>query len=175
MELASGEYISFLMDDDLYHPQRLERMVPYLMADDGIKLVTSHRQGIDGNSNLLPLGDVTIKITQQDAVCDKETMAKLIFANNFNLVNFNFIGEPTTAMFRKKDLIEPFGTFAGRRYGSNVDLAAWFVLMNQGKGFYIADTLSFFRIHQGQRIHSFDLNIKNVNVSCSLSRCTASI
>ena len=115
-------YISFLMDDDVYHHQRLERMVPYLMADSSIKLVTSHRQGIDGNSNLLPMGDVTIKIIQQDAVFDKVTMAKMIFANCFNLVNFNFIGEPTTAMFRKKDLIEPFGTFAGRRYGSNVNL-----------------------------------------------------
>jgi len=162
LRLAEGKFINFLMDDDMFHPNKLEKMVPYLLKDENVKIVTSHRAGIDAQSNLQPLVDITMKITQVDALFDKQMMAKMVFSNNFNFVNFNFIGEPTTAMFRKDDLVEPFGTFDGRRYGSNVDLATWFSLMNGGHGVYLADTLSFFRMHDGQQIRQFETHIKNV-------------
>ena len=162
MEAAQGDFVNFLMDDDLFHPQKLEMMVPYLRDHPELVLVTSHRQGIDANSNLLDTVGVTIKFVNQPSIFDKETMAKIVFANPFGLTNFNFIGEPTTALFRKKSLNVPFGSFAGRNYGSNVDLATWFSLLLEGNGFYLTETLSYFRIHQGQQMNNSKLGLLNV-------------
>ena len=162
MEASQGEFINMLMDDDLFHPQKLEMMVPHLRDHSELGIVTSHRQGIDANSNLLPLVGVTIKITTQTAIFNKESMAQMVFANPFGLINFNFIGEPTTALFRKNSLKVPFGTFAGRRYGCNVDLATWFSLMLEGTGLYLTNTLSYFRIHQGQQMNNIHLGLMNI-------------
>lgn len=59
----------------------------------------------------------------------------------------NWIGEPTTVLFRKEDLIEPFGQFHNCQFDSAVDMASWLTLLSQGKALYIADTLSYLRIH----------------------------
>src|SRR5690606_29230089 len=37
--LSTGEYINYLMDDDLFHPQKIEKMLPYLVNDGGVALV----------------------------------------------------------------------------------------------------------------------------------------
>ncbi|MEH7543792.1 glycosyltransferase family 2 protein, partial [Bacillus thuringiensis] len=53
---AKGEYINFLMDDDLFHVNKIEKMMKYFLndLDNEIKLVTSHRQVMDAEGNLLP-------------------------------------------------------------------------------------------------------------------------
>ncbi|MDF2903243.1 MAG: glycosyltransferase, partial [Bacillus sp. (in: firmicutes)] len=68
----------------------------------------------------------------------------------------NYIGEPTTILFKKQDLQEPFGVFGGRNYGCNVDLASWLNLLSDGKIAYISETLSYFRIHTEKHLHAIE-------------------
>ncbi len=150
-ELAKGEYINYLMDDDVFEPEKIERMMDYYINDvsEEIKLVTSHRQLIDENGNKLPNEGIAKKLFKEDKIMDGKELGNFMLINNFNL-----IGEPTTVLFRKKDLTEPFGTFNGRKYGCNVDQASWLNLLSKGKVVYIADTLSYFRVHSNQQLQS---------------------
>ncbi|RLP88679.1 glycosyltransferase [Geobacillus stearothermophilus] len=157
--LARGEYINYLMDDDLFHPQKIEKMMNYYLHDKNneIKLVTSHRQLIDRNGNFLKDIVSTRRLFESDTIIDGKMMADYVL---MSLINY--IGEPTTVLFRKSDLDEPFGTFLGRKYLCNVDLASWFNLLAKGKVVYISETLSYFRIHDDQQSQSIEMQLNGI-------------
>ncbi|KZL93693.1 glycosyltransferase family 2 protein [Clostridium magnum] len=142
--LASGEYVNFLHDDDVFYPKKIERMVEFLKNEE-ITIVTSRRSLIDKDGNVLPDASHTRPISTIDKIYDgKEIARKMILKRR------NFIGEPTTVSFRKKDIDEP-GVFMGRKYRCNYDMATWATLLLKGKFVYIAEILSSYRIHGGQR------------------------
>ncbi|MFE5324103.1 glycosyltransferase [Paenibacillus sp. NPDC056579] len=151
MELANGEYVNFLMDDDLFAYNKIERMMSYFLSGTGkeVSLVTSHRQLIDSEGNLLDDMNVTTKLFSNDTITDGIEFGDFVISRNANV-----IGEPSTVLFRKKDLEVPFGTFAGKEYGCNVDTATWVNLLSKGKIVYISETLSYFRLHDNQQLHS---------------------
>ena len=66
----------------------------------------------------------------------------------------NYIGEPTTPLFKKKNLTESFGTLNKRKYNCCVDMASWINLLSKGNMIYIKEPLSSFRIHSGQQLQS---------------------
>lgn len=151
MELAKGEYVNFLMDDDLFHPTKIEKMMKYFMEDkeQSITLVTSHRQLIDTEGNYSGELQATARIFEKDTIMDGIEAGEMMLGNVLN-----FIGEPTTALFRKNNLEEPFGCFGGREYICNVDMASWGDLLAKGKLVYIAETLSYYRKHGEQQLQS---------------------
>ncbi|PEO39942.1 glycosyltransferase [Bacillus wiedmannii] len=152
-EKASGEYINYLMDDDLFHPNKIDRMMQYYLSDatNDIKLITSYRQPIDAEGKKIPDYSFTKKRFELDTVINGIT------AGNSIILDGNWIGEPTTPLFRKKDLIEPFGQFCGAQYHSAVDMASWLSLLVDGNLIYIADTLSYLRMHSSNVGKSIDL------------------
>ncbi|PEY77094.1 glycosyl transferase family 2, partial [Bacillus cereus] len=147
---AKGEYINFLMDDDLFHVNKIEKMMKYFLndLDNEIKLVTSHRQVMDAEGNLLPDVYSTMRLFYTDTIIDGSQLGKMVIMNQKN-----YIGEPTTVLFRKSDLTEPYGVFDKRRYLCNVDVASWLSLLSKGKAVYIAETLSYFRLHSNQQLN----------------------
>lgn len=147
-DLSNGDYINYLMDDDLFYPQKIEKMIRWFLDDpkEQIKVVTSHRQLIDEEGSALPDWPATRRFYTEDTVEEGITIGNIVVGNSFNC-----IGEPTTVLFRKKDLKEPFGMFAGRTYGCNVDVATWMNLLSDGKLVYISETLSCFRSHNEQQ------------------------
>ncbi len=151
MELARGEFVNFLMDDDLFHHEKLEKMMRYFINDveKEISLITSYRQLIDGDGKFLNDIGSTKRLFEQDAIIDGISFGDAVLA-----LPVNVIGEPTTVLFRKDRLQEPFGVFEGRAYICNVDLASWANLMSNGKVIYIAQSLSYFRLHGGQQQQS---------------------
>lgn len=151
IELAQGEFINFLMDDDLFHPQKIEKMIDYFIKDENeeIKLVTSKRQLIDSEGNFLEDWIATKLLFDEDTVIDGIIVGEFLLKNIINL-----IGEPTTVLFRKSALREPFGYFGNREYKCNVDLASWISMLSHGKMVYISESLSYFRIHSGQQLQS---------------------
>ncbi|PEF69085.1 glycosyltransferase [Bacillus cereus] len=157
LQKANGEYINFLMDDDLFHPQKIERMMQYFLLDHNksIRLITSYRQPIDDSGNKITDFSFTKKKFDTDTIIDG------IVASNSIIIDGNWIGEPTTPLFRKKDLIEPFGHFSGSQYYSAVDMASWFSLLKNGKLLYISDTLSYLRMHSSNIGKSGDLKIQS--------------
>ncbi|EOO23858.1 glycosyltransferase [Bacillus cereus VD133] len=147
---AKGEYVNFLMDDDLFHVNKIEKMMLYFLDDSSneIKLVTSHRQVIDAEGNPLPDVYSTMRLFHTDTILGGAQLGNMVIMNQKN-----YIGEPTTVLFRKTDLIEPYGMFDKRKYLCNVDVASWLSLLSKGRAVYISETLSYFRLHPDQQLN----------------------
>jgi glycosyltransferase involved in cell wall biosynthesis len=145
LKLSIGEYINYLMDD-LLHPEKIAKMMHYFQKHEDVILVTSHYQPIDGNGHHLPLNEITYKrLFAEDTIIDGFEFGNLILRDRIN-----YIGAPTMVLFRKNALEEPFGVFAGRQAQNNVDVASWLNLLAKGKGVYMSETLSYFRVHPSQ-------------------------
>lgn len=149
--MANGEFINYLMDDDLFEITKIEKMMNYFIHDDNeeISLVTSHRAIIDSNGSIGQVFGNTDNLFKNDTVIGGIDLGSFMLKTNFNC-----IGEPTTALFRKNKLKEPFGVYNNRRYGCNVDQATWFNLLSNGKAVFINEVLSYFRIHDDQQLAS---------------------
>ncbi|UUZ86358.1 glycosyltransferase [Paenibacillus sp. P26] len=50
-DLAKGEYINYLMDDDVFHKDKIKKMIYFYEQFDNITLVTSYRQTINEAGN----------------------------------------------------------------------------------------------------------------------------
>lgn len=155
---CQGELLNFLMDDDLFHPEKVERMAGLLSAHPEVALVTSYRELIDGRGRRLPDLPDTASLFGADALVRGEVMGSRMIQAGVNLV-----GEPTTAMMRRADLAGCFGFFAGRQYQVLSDVATWLRLLQQGSLIYLREPLSKFRLHGGQDQRR-ELQIINANL-----------
>ena len=149
--LATGEYINYLMDDDVFHKEKISKMMYFFNEFDNITLVTSYRQTIDQFGHYLPPLWATVSLYNETRILDgKELGGHCIITRS------QVRGEPTTVLFRKKDLSEPFGVYKGKQYSLINDLAAWLSLLSKGKAVYISEALSFFRLHPDQNSNKMD-------------------
>jgi glycosyltransferase involved in cell wall biosynthesis len=146
--LARGEYIKFLCDDDVLHPDCVERMVRCLQEHNDVTLVTSRRILIDAGGVVLPPRPATLTPVNQDAVIDGRSLCRAFLESSVNM-----IGEPTSVLFRRADLA-PAATnilsFRGHPIRYCADVAMWFTLLTQGNAIYLVDALSYFRRHAQQ-------------------------
>jgi len=145
LELSRGEYINYLMDDDVFHPEKIKRMMYYYLAYPKTGLVTSSRQLIDEHGQHLPALPGTEKLFPIDTVVTGQSFGNLMLSNGSNL-----IGEPTTVLVRRADVGEVFGTFSGRHYIVLSDIATWLSILATRDCIYISEPLSYFRIHANQ-------------------------
>jgi glycosyltransferase involved in cell wall biosynthesis len=150
LSFSSGEFINFLMDDDRFSIEKISKMVNYYLQFENIKLVTSFRQLINEKGFLLNPIRATQKMFEIDTILDGKDLGKYVISNMLNV-----IGEPTTVLFRKSDLNENFGKYLGRQYEINSDVGTWLHLLQNGRAVYIAEPLSFFRLHGGQDQNNF--------------------
>ncbi|MDM5426656.1 glycosyltransferase [Bacillus mycoides] len=151
LEKSNGEYINFLMDDDVFYNHKIQKMMAYFEQDTNknLALITSYRVRIDDHGNLIGDAHPTQRLYSEDIQLNG------IFLGDWMLKGgHNIIGEPTTILFRKQLLTEPFGTLKGRHYSCSVDMASWISLLSKGDAVYISEPLSQFRYHTGQQIHS---------------------
>lgn len=135
-----GEYFNFLMDDDVFAPDKIEKMVAVYEQYPNVSLVTSHRQIIDINGNKLRDASVTRPIVEQSSVISGEIIAREILRTNMN-----FIGEPTTVLLRAK-YREKMEHIIGL-HSPLTDVLMWLELCKEGSVAYLTDTLSYFRLH----------------------------
>jgi len=144
---AEGDLIKFLNDDDVLDHRCVERMVRCLQAFPSVTLVTSHRQPIDAVGREISDLTSTKRRVAADSVIDGAAAASDLLR-----LRYNWIGEPTTTMFRRAalDTEVPFGV-GDAVVRSSGDFALWLKLLSRGDLVYLADTLSYFRQHDGQR------------------------
>lgn len=155
--LAKGEFIKFLNDDDLLAPTCIETMLHAFRERPSVTLVTSYRKRIDEVGKELSDIPATRLLSKRD--CELEGLS---CANALISLQTNFIGEPTTAMFRKSDLVwvKPnLASFGGMQAVGAGDVAMWLNLLGRGNAYYIAEPLSFFRIHAGQRQKEIPIHV----------------
>lgn len=148
-----AEYVNWLMDDDAFLPDKIAEMVSCYLFNPGVTLVTSYRQLIDENGNLLPDRNDT------KAIVDKTTRFPGKHMGQQTLTQLgNWIGEPTTALIPKKLLKNGKLGWTGTegRYLALADIATWLNFLEQGDMIYIAKPLSQFRQHSGQEQKNFE-------------------
>lgn len=155
LELAEGEYINFLMDDDLFHPEKIKRMMAYMLTQPNVGLVTSFRQLIDGEGNFLSQIPGTERLFNVETIVRGISLGDTILTNGNNMV-----GEPTTALFRRTDIGARFGAYLDHQYVTLSDVATWLSILSHRDCVYLPEALSFFRIHGGQDQRSGSIKIK---------------
>lgn len=148
-QLAKGHYIKFLNDDDRLFPDCVKKMVSILEAfGDRVTLITSKRNKIDAQGKKLKDDGPTSLLVKDDSFIDGRDLGNFITRHFINM-----IGEPTTTMFRKKDLMDltpNILSLDGEECFCLVDFVMWLNLLAKGDAVYISEPLSEFRIHKDQ-------------------------
>jgi glycosyltransferase involved in cell wall biosynthesis len=135
LSYAKGEYIKYLMADDKFHPRLLEKFVPIMEQYPNVSLITSNWEMFDLKSTkwILPF-----KYLQEGKKVINDTLYE---------AKGNWLGAPTTVMFRRDKL--PPENFSPK-YTCLADLNMWLQLLSVGDCYIIPETLSYFRVHEGQ-------------------------
>lgn len=152
LSLARGEYVKFLNDDDVLEPDCVATLLGAFQRAPDLTLATSHRWRIDANSVVIDDMPATQPAVDRDVVINGVSLANAVI-----MYGLNFIGEPSTALFRRSDLDmksaqddpRPF-QFNGEEVRGAIDLAIWSRLLVQGNAAFFAKRLSRFRIHDEQ-------------------------
>jgi glycosyltransferase involved in cell wall biosynthesis len=162
-ELARGEYIKFLNDDDRLRPWCVGTLAGILSGNPNVFLATSRRRVIDEQGKECPDLPATAPVSHVTALVLGRELGDFVLLNSLNL-----IGEPTTAMFRKNDLALEDGhlfRWGGKDYHCLADLALWLRLLLKGLVYYDASALSEYRTHAGQEQKRGDMPL-----NCLLER-----
>lgn len=141
---AKGRYVNWLMDDDVFHIDKITMMVNFYIENEDVNLVTSYRRIIDKDGNICSDIGATKKICDQTTIFDGKILGNYLLKNLIN-----FIGEPTSVLIRKDSLPEWGALYLGHDFApcTVVDVFQWLILLSRGKAVYITNELSYFRIH----------------------------
>lgn len=148
---SKGEYVNWLMDDDLCYPDKISKMMKYYLENPQVTVVTSLRKRIDEYGNQIQ--------GQQPSVLKKTTIINGRQAAEYMMKSLdNFIGEPTTVLIKKSNFSVLYGENSGRfAVYQNVifcmlsDMITWLEFCRKGDVAFIAEELSAFRVHSGQK------------------------
>lgn len=139
LELARGQYIKYLFSDDLLSsPHSIERLAEILDQHQEVSLACSFRSIIDHNGTAMKeLGFTPTGLP----------VSGLLAISNCLTSAWNFIGEPSSVMFRREQAMRGFHT----GYCQMVDLEMWFHLLLQGNIWCEREPLASFRRHPDQQ------------------------
>jgi glycosyltransferase involved in cell wall biosynthesis len=163
VSLARGELLKFLNDDDRLRPPCVEVLAGALAANPAATLATSRRAVIDAAGAPMPAIEATQPVAMVSALVPGVELGDLVLASSTN-----FIGEPTTVMFRRGAVEMEDGRlfrWGGRDYHCLADLSVWLRLLARGPAWYAGWTLSEFRVHEAQEQRRPD-----VAASCAVER-----
>ena len=146
LEYAQGKYIKYLCSDDKFHPDLLKKFVQVMEQHPQVAIVSSYREyfGLKRFKSELP------------PFSGLKSGKEVIY---HSLQDWNWIGEPTTVMFRRADLqVGPFNT--DYKYFPDWDM--WLKLLTRGDLYMIPETLSYFRLHENQVTALVMQNLSNL-------------
>ncbi|MEK2608758.1 glycosyltransferase [Pseudomonas shirazensis] len=142
--LSRGEYIKFLYDDDLLMPGAVRHLLAALQQHPRAVMATCKRLMIDPSDK--PCGEsiLTLFPFVADVIVDGKELASFLGEHIYN-----FIGEPTSVMCRRQDVL-PFGADIMSLQGEVMywlgDVAMYVKLLQQGDLIMLAEPLACFRI-----------------------------
>lgn len=153
---AKGEYIKFLYDDDLIVPDCVRLLFDVLHDSPDLKLVSAARKLVNDEGQWL-----------QDNLATRYPFSGNVVLNGPEVASFvaqhpiNFIGEPTSVMCRRADLLA-FGdeimSLGGVVICGLGDMAMYLKLLRQGDLAMLARPLSYFRVSDQQSSEALRAN-----------------
>jgi glycosyltransferase involved in cell wall biosynthesis len=142
LELATGEFIAVLNDDDVWMPEKLERQVALLDSHPEVGLVHTEGEFIDGEGVVFegkPLGFSFPRFETGDILLD------LVYENKIIA---------SAAVFRKS-LIDQIGPYNENYFGSG-DWELWFRIAEQAKVGCVNQNLTQYRVHGANASHKLE-------------------
>lgn len=146
--IAKGEYLKFLFDDDMLHPFCVQYLVEALeeTASRNTLLAFSPRQIIDVENKEVELVNLFSAVVRT-VIPGKSIITRM--ASDL----INPIGEYSTVLFRKRDVIDAVGSprlgeVEGEEWRGLGDVATWISLALKGDFVIHPATLSYFRVHE---------------------------
>lgn len=143
LHASKGKYINYLNDDDIFHKDKISKMMQCFFDYPNVSIVTSYRQPIDKNGKEIP--NILEHTFDTNTIMLGNTVGKELLKSLSN-----FIGEPTTVLLRRQDIDYNLGTFLGMSFRGIIDMAQWLESLRHGDFIYIDEPLSYFRVHEGQ-------------------------
>ena len=145
-EIAKGEFIQWLMDDDIILPNKLSYMIRCFKQEKKVRLATSRRGVIDKDGNYVGQMGTELLIDGLYGVYKGREIG------NFILEDFkNPLGEVSAVLFRWRDLRHHYFNGNSRGYRVIPDVAMWLELMEGGGEVAVfREPLSLYRRHPGQ-------------------------
>ena len=163
---ARAPLVKFLNDDDRLRPDCIARLAQAL-EDPAVRLATSRRAVIDAEGRPRADTPATTAIMNATGTVDGRELGDLVLVNGLN-----FIGEPTTVMFRRADVAMEEGglfTWGGKAYHCFADLSLWLRLLAKGRAFYCATPLSEYRVHPGQEQRIGEMGVRCITERLDLA------
>jgi glycosyltransferase involved in cell wall biosynthesis len=154
---AQGDLIKFLNDDDRLRPDCIATFARMFGTNPAITLATSRRCVIDEAGHERPAIAPTAAVSHVSALMPGRELGDFVLANSLN-----FIGEPTTAMFRRSHLQLEDGMlfrWGGFDYHCLADISLWLRVLARGVAYYHAACLSDFRLHPGQEQDTAEMHV----------------
>ena len=144
--LAQGEYIQWLMDDDLLLPDKLTLMMDAFLRHPNVTLVTSQRGVIDAEGRYMGLGRVPMPLHGAYEILSGKAAGRLLLTECGN-----FIGEPSIVLYRHESDAAPLAeVLIARGHHVLVDVASWLHFLAKGDCLIYARPLGLYRQHAKQ-------------------------
>lgn len=146
-ERVRGEFVKFVMHDDVLATDHVRVLVRGLQAHPGARMAFSRRLHVDAAGKEIP-GTTERPLCDRAGLLDGPDLVVRCLRAGANLV-----GEPTTVLLRAADLptaLDHLGFLDGETLYTLTDLTMWVRLLALGPAFYSPDALSRFRHHATQ-------------------------
>ena len=137
-ERARGDFAKFLCDDDLLSPTCVASLLDAFRRAPDVVLATSHRQRIDANGDRLGEQPATAPVVEESALIVGHSLATAML-----MAGLNIVGEPSTTLFRKVDLVgqaPDYFCFHGVHGHGIIDMVMWSALLLKGDAVYLRES-----------------------------------
>jgi glycosyltransferase involved in cell wall biosynthesis len=145
LQEAAGEYVKFLLHDDVLASDCVRVLVRGLQSAPGSTLAFSRRRLIDGDGRPIA-GQEFPRLRDRPGPVGGRALGDTVLRTCTNV-----IGELTTVLFRR-DVVDPATLWEvdGRPLAVLGDALLWLRLLAEGDAFYTPEVLSSFRQHAAQ-------------------------
>jgi glycosyltransferase involved in cell wall biosynthesis len=147
LELAQGEYIKFLCDDDRLYNHCVARQAQVLDQHEDARLVVSRRYLVDVDDYVLPARMENVGLVPYDALFKGEDMLAI-----FEKTPRNYLGGFSGALMRRSDVQDYLPSLAqpGQGFVALLDFALFICLMRRGNLVALNSVDSAERMHPGR-------------------------